>query len=191
VEDEFIKIVTLAPELLQNNPLPFGDGSNLIAYLRERNIKVQAGHCVGGDLTGCDGTTHTFNAMSPVSHRGESTALSALIDDKIYTEVIADGVHVSDSALKLLFKSKPADKILLVSDCLPCTHSNLKEFMFAGQKVFYDGEKATGSDGTLAGSTKLLPDIIRILLEKNMFNPQFVENSYIYHNLPDCGEFNI
>ena len=63
--------------------------------------------------------------------------------------------------------------------------------MFAGQKVYYDGDKATGADGTLAGSTKLLPDIVRILVEKNMFNHQFVENSYVYHKLPDCGEFAI
>ncbi|MBQ8460360.1 hypothetical protein IJ541_09705 [bacterium] len=182
IEDDFIKIITLAPELADEE---------LFNYLIKKSIKIQAGHCIGGDLAFCNGTTHTFNAMSGISHRGKSTALSALINDNIYTEIIADGVHVSDDALKLLFKSKPNDKILLVSDCLPCTHSNLKEFIFADSKIYFDGEKAASKVGTLAGSTKLLPDIIRLLLEKDLFSSQFIENSYIYHNLPYCGEFEI
>lgn len=177
VEDDFIKIVTLAPEL----------DEGLISYLNEKNVKVQAGHCVGGDLTGCDGTTHTFNAMEGVSHRGTSTALSALINDGIYTEVIGDGVHVSDDVLRLLFKCKPQDKVILVSDCLPCTHSRLKEFTFADEKVFYDGEKAVSKDGTIAGSTKLLPEIIKRLHSVGLFNPQFIENTYIYHNIEPEG----
>ncbi len=182
IEDDFIKIITLAPELAD---------IELLNYLNSKGVKVQAGHCIGGDLTGCSGTTHTFNAMSGITHRGKSTLLSALLDDNIYTEIIADGVHVSDEALKLLFKCKPTDKIILVSDCLPCTRSNIKEFEFAGSKIFYDGKQATGKNGTLAGSTKLLPDIVKILVQKNMFNPQFVDNSYIYHNLEPFGEFEI
>lgn len=174
IADDFIKIITLAPELCQ-------DG--LIHYLKTKGIKVQAGHCTAGDLTDCDGVTHTFNAMSGISHRGKTTALTALISDNIYTEVIADGIHVSDDALKLLFKSKPKDKIILISDSLPCAHSNLKDFIFAGEKIYFDGEKATSAEGTLAGSSKLLPDIIKILGKKEFFNPQYIENSYTYHNI--------
>lgn len=177
IEDDFIKILTLAPEF---------DGG-LIDYLDSKGVKIQAGHCIGGDLKGCSGTTHTFNAMEGISHRGKSTALSALINDNIYTEVIGDGIHVSDEALKLLFKCKPQDKILLVSDCLPVTHSNLKEFIFADETIYFDGEKATGKDGTLAGSTKLLPEIIKRLHSVGLFNPQYIENPYNYHNIELCG----
>lgn len=179
VEDDFIKIVTLAPELCKDI---------LIQYLSSKEIKIQAGHCIGDDLTGCDGATHTFNAMSGISHRGKSTALSALVNDNIYTEIIADGIHVSDDALKLLFKSKPADKIILVSDSLPCAHSSLKEFVFADEKIYFDGERATSADGTLAGSTKLLPDIIKILGQKGMFNAQFIQNPYAYHKIDLGGQ---
>ena len=146
-------------------------------------MKVQAGHCIGGDLAGCSGVTHTFNAMEGISHRGKSTALSALINDNIYTEIIGDGVHVSDEALKLLFKCKPDDKILLVSDCLPVAYSNLKEFEFAGETIYYDGKKAASKDGTIAGSTKLLPEIIKRLNSAGLFNPQYIENPYHYHNI--------
>lgn len=179
VENDFIKIITLAPELAE--PEAFD-------YLKTRGVKVQAGHCVGGNLSGCNATTHTFNGMKGVVHRGESTALSALINDDIYTEVIADGVHVSDEALKLLFKVKPMNKVILVSDCLSCTHSNIKEFDFAGSKIYFDGHEATSKEGTIAGSTKLLPDIVKILGNKDLFNKQYIANSYDYHSLSSRGE---
>lgn len=172
IEDPFIKIVTLAPE--------FDDG--LIRYLWNKNVRVQAGHCISGHLTGCRGVTHLFNAMSGISHRGVSTALSALINDNIYTEIIADGIHLSDDALKLIFKMKPADKIILISDSLPITKSNLTEMIFADEKIYYDGTKATSKDGTLAGSVTTLPDIIKRLHKIGLFNPQYIENPYKYHN---------
>ena len=173
IEDDFIKIVTLAPEL----------DEGLIEYLVSKGIKVQAGHCVGGDLSKVNGTTHTFNAMSGISHRDESTALSALINDNIYTEVIADGVHISDDALKLLFKTKPIDKIILVSDALPITDSDVKETVFADSKIFYDGKKATSADGTIAGSTMLLDKIIERLKTLGLYKPELIENAWKYHGL--------
>lgn len=180
IEDDFIKIVTLAPELAQKD---------LLKYLHKKGIKVQAGHCVGGDLTGCDGVTHIYNAMSGISHKSEnSTVLSALDNNNIYAEVIADGKHVNDKALNLLFKVKSSDKIILVSDSLPCAHSDIKQFIFADKPIIFDGEKATSYDGTLAGSTKLLPDIIKLLGEKKMMKPEYIENPYSYHKLNISGE---
>ena len=180
IEDDFIKIVTLAPEL----------DEGLIEYLKSKNIKVQAGHCTGwsyGDKKP-DAATHIFNAMSGITHRGVSTSLSALLDDTVYTEVIADGIHISDDSLKLLFKTKPVDKILLISDALPLTKSNIKKTTFADSEIYFDGVKATSASGTIAGSTKLIPDIVKILGKKNMFNPKFIENSYKYHNIEPKGE---
>ena len=176
IEDDFIKIVTLAPEL----------DEGLIDYLRNKGVKVQAGHCK--TLGTCEAVTHLFNAMSGISHRGSSIALSALINDNVFTEIIADGVHVSDEALELVFKSKPADKILLISDALPITKSEFKEATFADSKIYYDGEKATSSDGTIAGSTALLNDVVKRLASKKKFNPIFIENSYRYHNIEPQGE---
>ena len=210
VEDDFIKIVTLAPELIpdtesqrgkeaesvSNPSLQRGEGvaerrvrgyENLISYLRSKNVKVQAGHCVGGDLTGCTGATHLFNAMSGVAHRGETTALSALVDDEIYTEIIGDGIHVSDKALALVFKAKPIDKVLLISDSLPITCSDLKEMVFADEKVYYDGVKATSKEGTIAGSTTMIPKIIKRLKNVGLVDEkqisQLIQNTYNYHNI--------
>lgn len=188
VEDDLIKIVTLAPELDEN-----GD---LSRYLTLKGVKVQAGHCVGSDLSKCHGVTHLFNAMAGISHREKSTALSALIEDRIYTEIIADGVHLSDDILELVFKSKPEDKIILVSDSLPLAKSNLKEMDFAGEKIFYDGAKATSGaasaatsiNGTIAGSTAVLNEIVKRLVMKSPENCEnyikmATDNVYKYHNI--------
>ena len=173
IEDDFIKIVTLAPEL----------DNGLVAYLKKKGVKIQAGHCCGGDLSGCNGVTHLFNAMSGITHRGSSTALSALNNDDIFAEVIADGIHLSDDILKLIFKTKSPDKVILISDCLPITKSDLKEAVFADEKIYYDGKKATSANETLAGSTKLLPDIIKYLAKKGLFNFDFINTPYKYHNI--------
>ena len=188
VEDDFIKIVTLAPELVPGANSKKGEESNsLISYLRSKNVKVQAGHCVGGDLAGCTGVTHLFNAMSGVAHRGETTALSALVEDEIYTEIIGDGIHVSDKALELVFKAKPIDKVLLISDSLPITCSDLKEMVFADEKVYYDGVKATSKEGTIAGSTTIIPKIIKRLKNVGLVDEkqisQLIQNTYDYHNI--------
>jgi N-acetylglucosamine-6-phosphate deacetylase len=122
--------------------------------------------------------------MEGISHRAPSTALSALLDD-IYVEVIADGVHLSDDILRLIFKSKAADKIILISDSLPIAHSEAEQMTFCGQKILRGGRSA---DGMIAGSVMLLPDIIKLLAKKGMFNPQFIENPYVYHGVDIKGE---
>lgn len=191
IEDDLIKIVTLAPELDENDELS--------RYLTLRGVKVQAGHCVGSDLSKCTGVTHLFNAMAGINHREKSTALSALVDDRIYTEIIADGIHLSDDILELVFKSKPADKILLVSDSLPFAGTAPSPLagegrgegsfiMFAGEKIFYDGEKATSATGTIAGSTAILNEIVKRLSLKNPdkftdYVKMASDNLYNYHNI--------
>jgi len=185
VEDDLIKIVTLAPELDEN--------AELSRYLTLKGVKVQAGHCKGSDLSKCHGVTHLFNAMSGINHRENSTALAALVDDKIYTEIIADGIHLSEDILKLVFKCKPSDKVILVSDSLPLAKSDLREMDFAGEKIFYTQGKATSSAGTIAGSMAILDEIVARLSENDPDNfekyaKMASANLYKYHNIELKGE---
>lgn len=180
VEDDTIKIVTFAPEL--------DEGSKLTKYLTLKGIKVQAGHCTGANLENIHGATHLFNAMSGISHREPSTSLSALLNDKIYTEIIADGIHLSDDIINLVMKTKPEEKIILVSDSLPIAASNLTKMSFAGEEIFFDGEKATSKSGTIAGSTAVLNEIIKNLALKAPKNFESIvkmasDNLFVYHNL--------
>lgn len=160
IDDEIIKIVTLAPELDKNY--------ELCSYLKSRNIKVSAGHTLASEIDFVNQVTHLFNAMGGIDHKKASTATVALTNDEISTEVIADSIHINDEVLKLIFKTKPADKIILISDALPITHSKHSEMEFWGEKIYLKNNKATNLNGTLAGSAMLLNDIITNIVSKNL-----------------------
>ncbi len=98
------------------------------------------------------GVTHLFNAMSPIHHREPGLAGYALVEDRLYVEVIADMAHIHPEVLRLILRCKPPERVLLVSDSL------------AGAKT--DGVPENGPlympDGaTLAGSGITLGDAVK------------------------------
>lgn len=116
--DEFadiVKIITIAPEL--NGAL------RLIKMIRDLGIVVSLGH---SDATfdeaqkaykaGAKGITHLFNAMRGIHHREPGLAGFGLINEDIYVEVIADNFHLHEDVLKMIFKMKNKERIILISD---------------------------------------------------------------------------
>ena len=179
IEDDIIKIVTLAPELDTN--------SEFISYLKSKNVKVSCGHSLAVDLDNVNQVTHLYNAMGTFNHREPSTVVSAL-SSKIFVEIIADSKHISDEVLKLTFKQKEIDEIILISDALPLAHSDKKEVEFAGQKIFNKNGKLVNIDGTFAGSSMLLCDIIKNLVDKHIIKFEDAikctsSNLLKYHNI--------
>lgn len=156
--EDIVKIVTIAPE----------EDIDLIDYLNNRKIKTQAGHTEGTSLKNCLATTHHFNAMNSIHHRNPSICLEGLVNDNVYCEVIADLIHLSKEALKLILKSKPKDKILLISDALPSSNFD-GDIIFCGKKINKEGKN---EQGTLAGSNKTLDTIVQTLLEKNILTKE-------------------
>lgn len=180
IEDEIIKIVTTAPEL--------DETGTFIDYLIAGNVKVSVGHSTASDLTKAHQVTHLYNAMGGFSHRGTSTTVSALVNDEIYAEIIADSMHVSDDVLKITFRQKPIEKILLISDALPLAHSDKKEHIFAGQKIYNKDGILVNEEGTIAGSSSLLCDIVKNLADKNILGLKDAvcaasSNQLKYHNI--------
>ena len=162
VEENFIKIVTLAPEL--------DEGNELTDYLNKRGVVTSAGHTLASDLKNVRQVTHLFNAMGGVSHKEKTTATEALIDDNIYTEIIADGNHITDDVLKLIFKVKSKDKIILISDALPIAYSQNSSEMFMGQEIYLHGDCAKTKNGTLAGCAVFVFDIIKRLVQQGFLD---------------------
>lgn len=160
IEDGIIKIVTLAPELDEN--------FKLCRYLKSKGVRVSAGHCTGSNLSEVEQVTHLYNAMGEFSHKNPSTVVSALSNNRIYTELIADGKHVQDDVLKITFKTKPLDKIILISDALPITHSEKESMEFCGKTVFLKDGKAVDANGTMAGSTTFVSGIIKQLVKQEI-----------------------
>ncbi len=162
IEDAVIKLVTVAPELDEDGLLQ--------KYLHSKQIKVFAGHTQAFDLGNVDGVTHLFNAMAGIQHRSKNTVTSALLDDNLYCEVIADGFHVNFDNIKLVLKTKPSQKVIFISDALPIAKSDKKEMEFCSKKIYLNEGRATDKDGTLAGSSMLLADIIRKAVKSNLLS---------------------
>ena len=174
--EKIIKIVTIAPE----------NDIDLIDYLNKKNIVTQAGHSISESLKNCKGTTHHFNAMNPIHHRTPSITLEALINDNIYCEFIADLIHTNLDIVKLILKTKPKDKIILISDSLPISHFD-KEIIFCNKKIFPQGKD---ENGTLAGSIKTLDEICHNLIKEKIITKEEIkkmafENQIKYLNLTD------
>lgn len=179
IEDDIIKIVTIAPELDKTG--------EFIEYLKSKNVKVSCGHSLAVNLDSVNQVTHLYNAMGTFNHREPSTVLSAL-SSNVVTEIIADSMHINDDVLKLTFKQKPIDEIILISDALPLAHSDKKEVEFAGQKIFNDNGKLVNGDGTFAGSSMLLCDIVKNLIDKRIIKFEDAiqcasSNLLNYHNI--------
>lgn len=179
IEDDIIKIVTLAPEL--------DEKGEFVSYLKSKGVKVSAGHCIATNLSNVNQVTHLYNAMGAFLHRGASTVVSALSSD-VFVEIIADSVHVCDDVLKITFKQKNLEQVLLISDALPLAHSDKKEHIFAGQKIYNKQGQLVNEQGIFAGSSMLLCDIIKNLADKNLLNLKDAltcasSNQLKYHNL--------
>lgn len=117
--------------------------------------------------TGCDYTlagqairaganhiTHLFNAMNPLHHRNPGL-IGALSDYNVRAELIADGIHVHPSVIRLIYKVA-GEKLILISDSMRATGLSDGEYVLGDLKVFVKNGKATLSDGTIAGSTTTL-----------------------------------
>ena len=112
-----LRILTLAPELP-------GAGA-VIEAARRAGVTVAVGHTdATADVTtaaidaGVTHATHLFNAMPPLHHR-EPGAAGALLDRaEVTCEVIADGVHLHDMAIRLAARVAGPARLILVSDAM-------------------------------------------------------------------------
>jgi len=101
---------------------------------------------------GLKSVTHTFNAMTGLTHRNPGVATSALLEDELYTEIISDGYHVDPRMIKLLYKNKPKDKMLLITDAVPPKGLSDGPHPLGELTAYKKGDIITLEDGTLAGS---------------------------------------
>jgi len=118
--EDMIKIITIAPEL---------DGATkLIKAATDMGIIVSMGHSdatyeesQAGFHAGATGITHIFNAMRGFHHREPGIAGFGLTNPHIYIEVIADPYHLHPETIKLIFKGKNPEKIIIISDSIKNT----------------------------------------------------------------------
>jgi N-acetylglucosamine-6-phosphate deacetylase len=79
----------------------------------------------------------------------------------VFAEIICDGVHVSEPAVRAAFRLFGDERIILISDSMEATGMPDGEYQLGGQRVFVKGNRAVLADGTLAGSVTPLSDCLR------------------------------
>ncbi len=159
-----LRVMTMAPEL---------DGApDLIRWLANSGVVVSLGHSnASADQAdaaydaGATSTTHLFNAMSGVDHHAPGLAVTALTNDAAYVELVADGLHVDRRLWSLILRSKPANRLVLVSDAIELAGLGDSQANVAGMHIqVRDGRCVLASDGRLAGSVIALDSAVRNLV---------------------------
>ncbi len=160
--EDIIKVITVAPEM--------PGCLKVIEKCSELKIKVNMGHsdatykqAVEGKKAGATGITHLFNAMRPFHHREPGLAGLGLIDEDLYTEVIADGIHLHPKTIELIFSRKRLDRIILVSDSVKGGKT--------GKGAVYT------KDGVLAGSAMTIDSVVRRLRAVGVPDAEIIEAS--------------
>ena len=92
--------------------------------------------------------------MSPLHHRELGLVGAGLLDDNIIVEIICDYIHLSANMLKLIFKNKILDTIVLVTDSMTATSLKDGNYKLGGLDVVVkDSVARLSSNGAIAGST--------------------------------------
>ena len=160
-----IKIITIAPEE--------DEGLKLTRYCADHGVNVSLGHSAAtfeqaqaAFAAGACGFTHTYNGMSRFGHR-ENNLVGAALGFDGFAECICDGHHSTYNALKIFFKCKGKDGIM-VSDGLQTKGLPIgTKMLFGGQmtEVIADGTCRLVSTGNFAGSTMKTNEGLRNLAE--------------------------
>ena len=108
-------------------------------------------------------TTHLFNGMTGVDHRSPGVAVAALTRDAAWVELIADGHHVHPALWAIIERTKPADRLMLISDAIPLAGMGDGRLTISGLDIEVRDGRCTLADGsgTLAGSVIALDTAVR------------------------------
>ena len=161
-----VRMVTLAPEL---------PGAAAAAELLQRSgVVVGLGH-TGADAAGFGEAlrslrrplvTHLFNGMEPLHHRRPgpvAASLDALARGATHVELIADGVHLADETVHLVFTVDPGRHVVLVSDAMVAAGMPDGDYELGSMRVrVTDGRAWTRTEApALAGGTAHVADLVR------------------------------
>ena len=162
-----LRVITLAPELR--------GAAGLIEAAAMAGVIVAVGHTdATADLTtaavdaGATHATHLFNGMRPLHHR-EPGPVGALLDrDEVTCEVIADGVHLHDTAVRLVARAAGPGRLVLITDAMAAAGMPDGRYRLgsmhvdvAGGVARLAGDREPGTAGAIAGSTATMAGVVR------------------------------
>lgn len=113
--------------------------------------------------------THFYNAMPGFHKRREykyeGTVESIYLLDDMTVEVVADGIHIPPTILRLVYKIKGVERTCLITDALACAASDSQE-AFDPRVIIEDGVCKLADHSALAGSVATMDRLIRTVVQK-------------------------
>lgn len=155
-----MRVMTLAPE---------ADGADgVIRAALEKGVAVSIGHtdatydgALAAFRAGASHVTHAFNAMRPLHHRDPGPVVAALDSEAVTIELIADGVHLHPSTVRMLTGAFGPKRVALITDATPLAGAGEGSFRIGGAEARVREGRATLADGTIAGSVATMDEMVR------------------------------
>ncbi|MGB4181770.1 MAG: N-acetylglucosamine-6-phosphate deacetylase [Bacilli bacterium] len=148
------------------------NGREFTEYLVKQGIVASIGHsdATAADVfeavkAGVTSVTHVYNAMRGLHHREAGVLGASLLADELYCELIADLIHVSPEAIRILYKMKGKDKIVLVTDAIESKHLSDGVYQLGGQDVYVKAGEARLASGVLAGSNLTMNKAVKNFID--------------------------
>ncbi len=101
---------------------------------------------------GANHVTHMYNAMPQLLNRAPGVIGAAFDEKDTFVELIGDGIHVHPAIIRATFSMFGSERIVLISDSMEATGMPDGKYALGGQDVYKQGNLATLSDATIAGS---------------------------------------
>jgi N-acetylglucosamine-6-phosphate deacetylase len=154
------RILTIAPELLGASPcIDAAHKAGLVVAMGHTDATYEQARAAVA--RGVHHAVHVYNAMRPFSHRDSGVIGAVLTSPEVTAELIADGVHVEEAAMRLLLQAKGAGCVVLVSDGISATGMPDGKYMLGKFEVTVSGGVCRNAEGKLAGSTLTLDRALR------------------------------
>lgn len=175
--EEYKPIVEDFTSLKRWDAAPELPGSDEFAsYLRSKGILASLGHTAAratdverGYKAGFTHATHFYNAMTGNHKEGpykyEGTVEAVYLNDGITVEMIADGIHVPPTILKLIWKSKGVERTALITDALACAASD-SQTAWDPRVVIENGVCMLADRSAIAGSIATMDRLIKTAVQK-------------------------
>ncbi len=158
-----LKVMTIAPEL--------AGSLEIIRSLVDSNIVASFAHSeanyeqtLEGLAAGISHVTHLFNAMSPIHHRCPGPLVAIFENEKVTAQLIADGVHIHPSVLRMAFEILGPNRIVLITDGMQAMGKPDGKYIYNGVEYESKNGAARYKDGTLIGTALGLSELVKRLM---------------------------
>jgi len=158
-----LAMMTIAPEV---------SGSiEIIRRLADSDIVASFAHSeanyeqmLAGFKAGISHVTHLFNAMSNIHHRSPGPLVAIFESEEITAQIIADGVHIHPSVLKLAFEMLGPNRVIVITDGIQAMGLPDGKYIYNGIEYESKNGAARYKDGTLIGTALGLSELLQRLI---------------------------